>query len=195
MSEILGAIAASLEKIGETTLDAVNELPQWFNDKETFGNIDSFEKADRPFFQITEEEKLKITDNSHFSYKINDYIRNKKELDIYQKSNLVETNINDKPSIIRKDINLTIKDDFGNTNLERMQKGKAPIGSDGKPIELHHIGQKSDSPLAELTYPEHRDNYEILHNKQKSEIDRANFGKIRADHWKTRATILGGNNV
>lgn len=28
------------------------------------------------------------------------------------------------------------------TNLERMQAGKPPIGSDGKPIQLHHILQK-----------------------------------------------------
>lgn len=55
---------------------------------------------------------------------------------------------------------------------------------------MHHIGQKPDSPLAELTTEEHRGagNDTILHDKQKeSEIDRNEFAKERKEHWKNRA--------
>jgi hypothetical protein len=32
-----------------------------------------------------------------------------------------------------------------------MEQGLAPIAQNGETIQLHHIGQKPDSPLAELT--------------------------------------------
>ena len=53
--------------------------------------------------------------------------------------------------MVKNDIDLTKEDDFGRTNLERMKQGLAPLDKDGNPIELHHVGQKMDSPLAELT--------------------------------------------
>ena len=71
-----------------------------------------------------------------------------------------------------------------------MQEGKAPLDKDGKPIELHHIGQKSDAPLAELKREEHRGkgNDAILHDKNKnSEIDREVFATQRTEHWKSRS--------
>lgn len=43
------------------------------------------------------------------------------------------------------------RDDSGLTNVERMKQGNAPIGEDGRPVEIHHIGQKNDGPLVEVT--------------------------------------------
>ena len=65
-----------------------------------------------------------------------------------------------------------------------------PKDSDGKPYQLHHIGQNADSPLAELTQSEHigGGNNKILHDVTKeSEIDRGDFKTERAEHWKARA--------
>ena len=73
-----------------------------------------------------------------------------------------------------------------------MQKGLPPI-VDGKSLELHHIGQKMDSPLAELKIEEHRGQGKdaILHDKTKeTEIDRNEFKKERESHWKERAEQL-----
>lgn len=84
---------------------------------------------------------------------------------------------------------------MGRTNRERAEQGLSPINKDGKVIELHHIGQHADSPLAELTTEEHRGkgNDTILHNKTKeSEIDRQAFAKERNEHWEARANE-GGN--
>lgn len=51
----------------------------------------------------------------------------------------------------RNDIDFNYVDkDTGQTNLERMLKGKAPYGRDGKPLELHHILQKEVGPMVEI---------------------------------------------
>ena len=49
---------------------------------------------------------------------------------------------------------------------ERMKNGLSPLTKKGDTVELHHIGQKQDSPLAELATQEHRGkgNYAILHD-------------------------------
>jgi hypothetical protein len=55
---------------------------------------------------------------------------------------------------------------------------------------LHHIGQKPDSLLAELTKEEHMGggNNTILHDTTKpTEIDRGEFQKEKENHWATRA--------
>lgn len=119
-----------------------------------------------------------------------DVIGSEAEARIYEDANLEPAKINGKDALIRTDIDYDQKDAFGNTNLERMKMGKAPLDANGRPIELHHIGQKPDSPLAELTCSEHRSNGNdnVLHNKQKeSEINREDFDKERKEYWKARA--------
>ena len=74
-------------------------------------------------------------------------------------------------------------------NLERMEQGKAPIGSDGNPVVLHHRDQKREGPLDEMTATSHR---AVDHPKSPSEIDRPIFKGERARHWRERArTLLG----
>lgn len=112
------------------------------------------------------------------------------EANIYEEAGLQPAEVNGKDALIRPDIDYDQKDEFGNTNLGRMESGRAPLDENGRPIELHHIGQKQDSPLAELTRDEHRGNGNdnILHDKVKeSEINREDFAKERSEHWKSRA--------
>ena len=75
--------------------------------------------------------------------------------------------------------------------------GHAPLDPEGRPYELHHIGQTQDSPFAELTMPEHRGpgNYGVLHDPsiRESRIDRATFDNIdRPAHWMARAEAFKG---
>ena len=80
-------------------------------------------------------------------------------------------------------------DGNGKSNIQRMEAGNPPL-IDGKPVELHHIDQRMDSPLAELTSDEHRGfgNDSVLHDKsQPSQIDRAAFEKEKDAYWKERA--------
>ena len=117
--------------------------------------------------------------------------RSTEEARIYRDAGLVETKVNGRPCLINPNIDMdTETDAFGRTNRKRMSAGLAPLDKSGKPIELHHIGQHPDSPLAELTKEQHRgkNNYSVLHDTKKgSEIDRQVFDGERADHWKTRA--------
>lgn len=122
-----------------------------------------------------------------------DMIGSEAEAGIYEEAQLEPAVVNGKEALIRTDINYAQTDLFGETNLERMRAGKAPLDEDGKPIELHHIGQAQDAPLEELTRAEHRcnGNDNILHNKLKeSEIDREDFGKQRGEYWKARAELI-----
>jgi hypothetical protein len=85
-------------------------------------------------------------------------------------------------------------DSLGRTNLDRMKNGLAPIGPDGKSINLHHMTQSADGALAELTQTLHQSNGTVLHinpNAVPSGIDRDAFAKWRSDYWKLRAKNWG----
>lgn len=78
----------------------------------------------------------------------------------------------------------------GKTNLERMKEGFNPIGVDGKIVELHHLKQKDNGIIVELTRTEHRENSKVLHRykgKGESEIDRKKFEEWKREYWKERA--------
>lgn len=139
---------------------------------------------------LTDEQKQEIKEKTGWSDDIIDAIGSMEEAEIYMEAGLQEAEIDGKKCIIRNDIDMDQTDEDGISNRERMERGRPPITKDGQEVELHHIGQKPDSPLAELTTQEHRGvgNDTILHNKNKeSEIDRNEFAKERKSHWKSRA--------
>ncbi|MCK8045342.1 HNH/ENDO VII family nuclease [Shewanella sp. 1CM18E] len=179
VSELPPAIFNSFEKT-EITKEALNELDKPITDK-----LNIREELE----PLSEEYKAELQELG-YSESVIDAIGSKEEADIYGEAELECITLNDKDALIRTDIDLELEDDFGNTNLERMEKGKSPLDQNGKPYELHHIGQTADAPLAELTKTEHisNGNDSVLHDKQKeSEIDRTEFAKERAEHWKARA--------
>nr|WP_315538882.1 HNH/ENDO VII family nuclease [uncultured Haemophilus sp.] len=141
---------------------------------------------------LSEESKEELKEQGYPDSVIEN-IGSEEEKEIYENADLTPKEVNGRDALTKNDIDLKQEDDFGRTNLERMKQGLAPLDKDGNPIELHHVGQKMDSPLAELTRDEHRGkgNDTILHNKQKeSEINREDFAKERAEHWKARAEQL-----
>ena len=76
------------------------------------------------------------------------------------------------------------------TNIERMESGRAPIGSDGKTINLHHLTQKRDGAIAEVTQTFHQKNYSTIHmntGELPSAINRSDFASWRKEYWKARA--------
>lgn len=119
--------------------------------------------------------------------------RTEDEVKIYRDANLEVETVNEKDCLIRTDIDYDKIID-GQTNLERMKCGKCPISDDGQKIELHHIGQNPNAPLAELKEQEHRGkvNDMILHDKtiEESLIDRYAFREERESHWIARAEII-----
>lgn len=81
-------------------------------------------------------------------------------------------------------------DAAGRSNVDRMKQGLAPLGKDGNPINLHHMKQKNNGIIAEVSHTEHKEYSDVLHRyagKNESEIDRAAFDKLRSAYWKHRA--------
>ncbi|WP_291529212.1 DUF6443 domain-containing protein [Bacteroides sp. UBA939] len=69
------------------------------------------------------------------------------------------------------------------------QSGNAPtFKKDGKPVEIHHEGQKPNGPFKEMHADDHRGkgNYKQNHPNagKASQIDRREFDKAKKEYWK-----------
>ncbi|WP_375662687.1 HNH/ENDO VII family nuclease [Bartonella sp. OC16QHHD] len=72
------------------------------------------------------------------------------------------------------------------TNIDRMKARRAPIGYDGKSVELHHLNQTPDGPLAEMSHEFHKKYTSVIHANPKTHqslIDRKKFEKQREEYW------------
>ena len=79
------------------------------------------------------------------------------------------------------------------TNIERMEAGRAPIGHDGKAINLHHMLQAQKGPIAEMSQSFHKVNHKIIHinpSTTPSGINRVEFSSWRKQYWINRAGEL-----
>lgn len=189
------AVLSKLDDIKNMTPEQLSEKVNKVLKENEAENTSEDGEADEKQEGLTDEEKAKIKEETGWSDEIIDAIGSMEEYEIYRNAGLVEAEIDGKKCLVRNDIDWDQKDAMGRTNRERAEQGLSPINKDGKVIELHHIGQYADSPLAELTTEEHRGkgNDIILHNKTKeSEIDRQEFAKERNEHWEARANE-GGN--
>lgn len=95
----------------------------------------------------------------------------------------------------RNDIDFNYYDsEEGMTNLQRMMEGYAPIGKDGKPIELHHVLQKEAGPMVEIHELTHREYQKQLHGlrgygesfRNDKTLSRQ-YSSFRRFYWKWRA--------
>jgi hypothetical protein len=79
----------------------------------------------------------------------------------------------------------------GLTNLDLMKNGLAPYGPDGKKVNLHHMLQTQDGPIAEVTQSFHQKNSGAIHINSGSDIpsgiNRSQFEKWKKDYWRSRA--------
>lgn len=165
---------------------------------------------------LSAEEKAKIKEETGWSDEIIDNIQNMRQYEILKNANLVEVEINGRKCLIRTDIDLDKEwntgkyDADGNpvyeTNRERMEDGKPPLDENGRPIELHHLGQKADSPLVELTVEEHRTgeyedgkkNQSLWHdNAKETEVhgEGNSWNQEREAHWEARSTQTKGGST
>lgn len=151
---------------------------------------------------IIEKDWLKL--RIGWSCHIVDCIDSMAEADIYIKAGLKEAVVGARLALIRQDIDWRAFNcraewlkqkladwnkwkDYNNADL--IGEGFPPRDANGDPYELHHIGQRQDSPFAELTWAEHMGdgNNAILHRMGKeSEIDRALFDQEKSRYWQSR---------
>lgn len=147
---------------------------------------------------LTMNEVALIQKESNLPMDVISQFHSMKEYSVYKEAGLKPVIVNGRVALVQ-DIDLNyvseLPDGTKVTNLERMQRGFAPIEpATGKAYELHHIGQKSDGTLAVLTRDQHRKNASILNQPGKaSEIDRSGFGNTREDFWEYAGTHVFGN--
>jgi len=189
--------------VGGTLLQEAKGVPKFVNNEvssveklKQSKNVDKrVPKFDRNEMVSRNENNLETMSElgkklSPFSENVNDHIRSDKESDLYQKLGLEERSIDGKEALTSNEINPDRKDAMGRTNMSRMTSGLAPLDKSGDSFNLHHIGQKSDSPLAELTAKQHQENSSLLHNSSgPTEVHGkdSNWGTQKANYWKARA--------
>ncbi|WP_345117652.1 HNH/ENDO VII family nuclease, partial [Bartonella jaculi] len=101
---------------------------------------------------------------------------------VYQRNDLFDPNRISKWTENKKEV-------WG-TNVERMEAGRAPMGFDGKPVELHHLKQTPEGPIAEISKQSHNKYSSVIHAPSKTHqslIERKKFDKFREEYWKERA--------
>ncbi len=162
------------------------------NGNDEFAEEEANDSSENTREGLSEEEKDKAREETGWSDEILDAIGSWEEYEIYRDAGLVEAEIGGKKCLIRNDIDWDQKDEKGRTNAERIKRGLAPLDKNGNPIQLHHIGQHADSPLAELTFEEHRcnGNDTILHNKKmptETHGEGNTWDDERKEYWTNRA--------
>lgn len=115
------------------------------------------------------------------------------QYEIIRDSGLYGKVINGQQAIVR-DIDLEYVKD-GMTNLQRMQKGLAPLDpTTDLPYELHHMGQTQDATIAILTQEEHRGagRHAIWHDLiSESQVDHGNVWTTqKRAFWKAFALLF-----
>jgi len=142
-----------------------------------------------------EVQQALVRELSPYSEEVNGHIRSLDELSVYENQNLTEATVNDRQILQLPEgaIDPEQKDAMGRTNLERTESGLSALDKDGNPVNLHHIGQKENSPLAELPDRIHKQYDSVLHDKTiASEVHGPgnNWDQARADYWRARSDTL-----
>lgn len=122
------------------------------------------------------------------------------QYEICKSAGLTAKMVNGKTALVRQ-IDLNYVDELtGKTNLQLMQEGYAPYDATGQKYQLHHIGQRNDSPLAILTQAEHTGSgnnkiWHILTEDFDNPAKQPGWTKIKQDFWKNYAEQAVGGGV
>lgn len=143
---------------------------------------------------LTMSEVALIQKEAHYPVDIIAKFNSMEQYEICKSAGLTAKMINGKTALVRK-IDLNYVDEAtGKTNLQLMKEGYAPLDSTGNKYQLHHIGQRNDSPLAVLTQAEHigggnKSIWHILTDGFDKPAVQPQWNKIRQDFWKDYARI------
>ena len=159
--------------------------------------------------ELTAAQQQEIMRRTGWSMAVVRYIRTMAEAELYMEAGLKEMYVNEKVALVQPRIDPKyvmpewwIKEHGeswrGWTNADLMGEGYPAHDENGDPYELHHIGQRQDSPFAELTWAEHMGdgNNTILHRVGKeSEIDRGEFDGEKSAYWQARFRMFSKSEL
>lgn len=123
---------------------------------------------------LTKNDVAQIQRDDRFSLEFIRVLLSMDEYKVYKDAKLVEyrlegQKLGSRHILLPEDFSLNWKDPkTGFTNRQRMQAGLNPVDRYGNIYEWHHVGQKTDSPLALMTKEQHHKNHSILHPSSRS---------------------------
>ena len=171
--------AVEIKKITNSYLNDIQVIDKDVYKKLTESRVRSVDQVECGISEVGSKAKSKLYNPVDFNgtVKVNGEVRSVSRR-VYQRGDI--------------DINY-FDENTGLTNLERMKKGKAPIGSDGNPIQLHHLTQQEAGSMVEILEVTHQEYYSQLHGLVgKGESFRNNpllekqYNNFRSKYWKWR---------
>ena len=140
-----------------------------------------------------------IQNESQYPVEVIARFNSMEQYEICKSAGLTAKMVNGKTALVRQ-IDLNYVDELtGKTNLQLMQEGYAPYDPTGQKYQLHHIGQRNDSPLAILTQAEHTGNgndtiWHILTEGFDNPSKQPSWTKIKQEFWQNYAkqAVSGG---
>lgn len=149
---------------------------------------------------ITPGQAAAIQVDSKYPVDVIARFASKEQYEICKSAGLSAKMVNGRTALVRK-IDLNYVDEVtGKTNLQLMQEGYAPLDPSGKKYQLHHVGQKVDSPLAILTQEEHigkdtKSIWHILTEESDNPSSQPNWSKIREEFWENYAKLAVNGGI
>lgn len=141
---------------------------------------------------LSMDEVATIQQESKYPLDVIKSIKSMDEYNVYKSAGLEAKMVGNKTALVQK-IDLSLVNEKGMTNLQRMEKGLAPIDADGRMYELHHINQENGGTLAVLTQDQHRGKgtFSLLHKVwNDSTVDHGSgWAKTKSDFWKNLAEL------
>ncbi|WP_273760868.1 HNH/ENDO VII family nuclease, partial [Bartonella sp. ML70XJBT.G] len=182
------AAAATGNKVSHSLGEISNEVNATHSEKEIAQSLEKMSDEaiatqyfgqERKFWSKPIEVGFEITNKGEKINQINK---------VYQREDLFDPN---------RIVTWTVKGkEVKGTNIERMKTGRAPLDANDNPIELHHMLQTHDGPIAEVSSKFHNEYHSTIHinpNTMGSAIDRDAFALWRQKYWKERAKMLEEN--
>lgn len=145
---------------------------------------------------LTMNEAAQIQKESKYPLDLIKSMHSMEEYEVYKNAGVKSITVNGESMLIRNDIDITsVVDDMGRTNLERMQEGLAALDKDGHAYELHHIGQKNDSPLAILTQGEHDNKALHWNTNTDNPSSQSGWNNQRKHFWEAIAKMIEDGEI
>lgn len=145
---------------------------------------------------LTMNEAAQIQKDSKYPLDLIKSMHSMEEYEVYKNAGVKSITVNGESMLIRKDLDITsVVDDMGRTNLERMQEGLAALDKDGHAYELHHIGQRTDSPLAILTRKEHDNNVLHWNTNTDNPSSQSGWSSQKRKFWEAIAKMIEDGKI
>ena len=196
------AIALKGEKLKDLTVSEAAQVQQESElSPELIKKFDSMSDykdfiADSEMLQTSAQELESICLNHGFDVKMLNQFHSAEELKVYTDANLVQKVVDGNAALVRNDIDITsVVDDMGRTNLERMQEGVPALDKDGYSYELHHIGQRTDSPLAILTQKEHKNTVLHWNTNTDNPSSQSGWSSQKRKFWEAIAKMIEDGEI